>query len=68
MHEPEGGDIIVFKYPVDPKKDYVKRLVGLPGDELEIREGKLIIDGKVVDEESFATHYYYNFRGSFQSN
>lgn len=60
FHEPERGDIIVFKYPVDEKKDYVKRLVGLPGDELEIRDGKLVINGELMEEEPFATHYYYN--------
>jgi len=60
FHEPERGDIIVFKYPVDKKKDYVKRLVGLPGEELEIRDGKLIINGEVIDEPPFSSYYYYN--------
>lgn len=64
FHEPERGDIIVFKYPLDKKKDFVKRLVGLPGETLEIVEGKLVIDGKVLDEEPFSNNYYYNVKDS----
>ncbi len=60
FHSPERGDIIVFKYPLDRKKDFVKRLAGLPGDTLEIREGKLIVNGKPLEEAPFSEHYYYN--------
>jgi len=60
FQEPERGDIIVFKYPLNKKKDYVKRLVGLPGDEIEIRNGKLIINQEVMDDPPFGRHYYYN--------
>lgn len=60
FNEPERGDIIVFKYPLDQKKDYVKRLVGLPGDNIEIRNGIILINGKAVTEEPFSKHYYYN--------
>ncbi len=58
--EPQRGDIIVFKYPLDKKKDFVKRLAGLPGDELRIDRGKLIVNGKVLEEPPFSEHYYYN--------
>lgn len=60
FHDPERGDIIVFKYPLDRKKDFVKRLVGLPGDKIRIREGKLIINGNLIEEPPFSEHYYYN--------
>ncbi len=60
FHAPERGDIIVFKFPEDKKKDFVKRLVGLPGDKLEIKEGKILLNGKVLDEPPFSEHYYYN--------
>ena len=60
FHEPERGDIIVFKYPLDKSKDFVKRLVGLPGDKIEIRDGKLIINGRLIDDPPFSEHYYYN--------
>ena len=62
--EAERGDIIVFKYPLDKKKDFVKRLVGLPGDQLEIREGKVLINGKALDDEPFSKNYYYNVKDS----
>ncbi len=61
FHSPERGDIIVFKYPVDPKKDFVKRLAGLPGDALEIRNGVLIVNGKPITEPPFSKNHYYNF-------
>lgn len=58
---PQRGDIIVFKYPEDKKKDYVKRLVGLPGDRVEIREGQLFINGEKSKAPPFTKVYYYNF-------
>ena len=60
FHSPERGDIIVFKYPLDKKKDFVKRLVGLPGDKIEIKDGKLIINDQPLNEPPFSEHYYYN--------
>ncbi len=60
FHEPKRGDILVFKYPLDKKKDFVKRLVGEPNDRIEIREGKLLVNGKVLEEAPFSEHYYYN--------
>ena len=44
------GDVIVFKYPEDPERDFVKRVIGLPGETLEIREKKVYINGKPLDE------------------
>jgi signal peptidase I len=46
----ERGDIIVFRYPKDPSVDYVKRVVGLPGETVEIRDKKVFIDGNELDE------------------
>jgi signal peptidase I len=60
FNPPQRGDIIVFKYPLDRKKDFVKRLVGMPGDEIQIDHGKLVINGKVIEDAPFAEHYYYN--------
>lgn len=50
LREPQDGDVIVFEWPEDPTKNFVKRLVGLPGDTLEMREGKLIRNGRVLNE------------------
>lgn len=51
--KPGRGDVIVFKYPRDPSKVFVKRVVGLPGETVEIRSGRVFIDGKPVDEHKY---------------
>lgn len=43
--DPQRGDIVVFRYPVDESTNYIKRIIGLPGETVEIREGKIYIDG-----------------------
>jgi signal peptidase I len=46
--EPKRGEIIVFKFPLDESKNFIKRVVGLPGDKIEIRKGKLFINDAAV--------------------
>jgi signal peptidase I len=46
--EPQRGDVIVFKYPQNESKDFIKRVVGLPGDKLEIKNGSLFINDQLV--------------------
>ncbi|PYO07072.1 MAG: signal peptidase I [Gemmatimonadetes bacterium] len=50
IHSPRRGDVVVFTYPVDPSLNYVKRIVGIPGDTLQMREGALIRNGQRVPE------------------
>lgn len=50
FEEPERGDVIVFKYPLDTKKDYIKRCIGLPGEIIEFRDSKLYVNGQLVAE------------------
>jgi signal peptidase I len=47
---PHRGDIIVFKYPQDEKRDFIKRVVGTPGDEVVIRGSQVLVNGRALDE------------------
>jgi len=48
--EPKRGDVFVFRYPENPKEDYIKRVIGLPGDEITYRNKTLYINGKEIPE------------------
>ena len=61
LHEPAVGDVVVFSFPLDPQKDFIKRVVGIPGDIVEIRDGFLYRNGVRV-EENFVREYVF---GSF---
>src|SRR6185503_20635714 len=50
LREPQRGDVIVFEYPEDLTKNFVKRLVGVPGDTVQMRDGQLIRNGRVITE------------------
>ncbi len=49
--EPQRGDVVVFRYPPDPRVNYIKRLVGLPGDRIEVRDDHLVVNGEVIAQE-----------------
>lgn len=51
--QPARGDIVVFKYPPDPRKVFIKRVVGLPGETIEIHGGKVYANGKPLDERFY---------------
>ena len=57
--EPERGDVVVFRYPVDPRVNFIKRLVGLPGDTITYRDKELFINGEKID---MAEKGYYTSR------
>ena len=63
---PKRGDIVVFIYPQDTSRNFVKRLAGLPGEQIEIREGRIIINGQDLDSSTskLFNRYYYN-RGEY---
>jgi signal peptidase I len=51
---PERGDVVVFRYPGPQNEDYVKRVIGLPGDTIEVRDGVVILNGVAVERQRIA--------------
>ncbi|MBU1862796.1 MAG: signal peptidase I [Candidatus Omnitrophica bacterium] len=61
FRDPERGEIIVFKYPVDRKRDFIKRLIAVGGETVEIKDGDIYINGKLLtDHPIIRQNYYYN--------
>lgn len=58
---PERGDIIVFRYPRDPSRDFIKRVIGIPGDTIEIKDGRVFVNGQLLNE----TYILEKTRGSY---
>ena len=58
--EPERGDIVVFRFPLDPKQDLIKRVIGLPGESITVRDGKVTINGTPLEEPYIAAPPIYN--------
>lgn len=56
---PKHGQIVVFKYPLDPRRDFVKRVIGLPGDTVEFRSGTVYVNGVELLEPYVKNHDTY---------
>ena len=63
--EPQRGDVVVFRYPRDPSTNFIKRLVGLPGDHVEVHDNLVIVNGKpvpfIVGRQRYNDGCYMNF-------
>jgi signal peptidase I len=65
IRQPKRGEVIVFIYPEDPQKDFIKRVVGLGGESVKISNGNIYIDGRLLEEpQIFKERYYFN-RGKY---
>ena len=60
IRPPRLGEIIVFRYPGEPDRDFVKRVIGLPGDEVEIVDGRVMINGAAYSEPYLSGPFNYN--------
>lgn len=56
LSEPKRGDVVVFRYPMDKKVDYIKRVIGTPGDTIEIKDKQLFINGEKFED----SHGWYS--------
>ena len=65
VHSPERGEVMVFRYPENPTLDYIKRVVGVPGDRVEYRNKRLSINGELVPVERADDYQYVDSALSF---
>jgi signal peptidase I len=61
FREPRRGEIVVFRYPADPKRNFIKRVMGLPGDEIEIKNWTVYVNDVPISEEYINGPTYNDF-------
>jgi signal peptidase I len=64
FHQPDRGDVIVFKLPTDNSTDYIKRLIGLPGDTIQMKQGQLYINDRAVPRKPIEDYLYQEGDGA----
>jgi signal peptidase I len=58
INQPQRGDVMVFRYPEDPSLDYIKRVVGIPGDKVAYQNKRLTINGQVIETQRVADYLH----------
>ncbi|HEY3912497.1 MAG TPA: signal peptidase I [Stellaceae bacterium] len=64
FHPPERGDVVVFKLPTDEMTDYIKRVIGLPGDTVQMKQGELYLNGNEVPRKRIEDYLYQEGDGA----
>lgn len=62
---PRRGDVIVFQSPNNHERDFIKRIIGLPGEQVSVKNGKMFINGQVLDEHSYLDPSVQTHQGAF---
>jgi signal peptidase I len=65
FHPPERGDVVVFRVPTTNTEDFIKRVIGLPGDKIQMKQGQLYINDKKIPRKEINDYLYTSDNGSF---
>lgn len=60
IRQPQRGDIVVFNFPLNPARRFIKRIIGLPGDRLQVLDGQVFVNGNLLNEPYLAVPPAYN--------